>query len=137
MREKFARFMAGRYGNDQLNMVISKITLILLIASLLLTHFVPFIGQLCWLVCIANIIITYFRMFSKDIATRTAENQKYLNWKYKKAVDKKYKKDREEQSKDYKFFKCPKCGVLNRVPKGKGKIEITCPKCGEHFIRKS
>ena len=61
------------------------------------------------------------------IARRSAENQKYLNFRYSLAVKKQRSAQMAAQSKDFKFFKCPKCGVLNRIPRGKGKIEITCP----------
>lgn len=137
MKEKFARFMAGRYGNDNLNKVISISSIVFLVISLITTRFVPFLASFCWILAIMLIVLCYYRMLSRDIAKRSMENQKFMSLRYQAAVKKQHRAERAAQSKDYKFFKCPKCGVLNRIPRGKGKIQITCPKCGEQFIRKS
>ncbi len=137
MREKFAIFMMGRYGQDQLNRLLSITGLIILVVSVVIVRFIPLLSSVLWIAAVALIVICYWRMFSRNIAARSAENQKYLKFRYKFAVEKQRRAERAAQSKDYKFFKCPKCGVLNRIPKGKGKIEITCPRCGEKFIRKS
>lgn len=137
MREKFMRFMMGRYGQDDLNRFLSIAGLIVLVISVITTRFIPYISSILWIIAVALIVICYYRMFSRDIAKRSAENQKFLSLRYKFAVEKQRRAERAAQSKDYKFFKCPKCGVYNRIPRGKGKIEITCPKCGEKFIRKS
>lgn len=137
MREKFAIFMMGRYGQDQLNRLLSITGLIILVVSVVIVRFIPLLSSVLWIAAVALIVICYWRMFSRNIAARSAENQKYLTFRYKFAVEKQRRAERAAQSKDYKFFKCPKCGVLNRIPKGKGKIEITCPRCGEKFIRKS
>lgn len=137
MREKFAIFMMGRYGQDQLNRLLSITGLIILVVSVVIVRFIPLLSSVLWIAAVALIVICYWRMFSRNIAARSAENQRYLTFRYKFAVEKQRRAERAAQSKDYKFFKCPKCGVLNRIPKGKGKIEITCPRCGEKFIRKS
>lgn len=137
MREKFAIFMMGRYGQDQLNRLLSITGLIILVVSVVIVRFIPLLSSVLWIAAVALIVICYWRMFSRNIAARSAENQRYLTFRYKFAVEKQRRAERAAQSKDYKFFKCPKCGVLNRIPKGKGEIEITCPRCGEKFIRKS
>ena len=137
MREKFMRFMMGRYGQDDLNRFLSIAGLIVLVISVITTRFIPYISSILWIIAVVLIVMCYYRMFSRDIAKRSAENQKFLSLRYKFAVEKQRRAERAAQSKDYKFFKCPKCGVYNRIPRGKGKIEITCPKCGEKFIRKS
>lgn len=137
MRERIARFMAGRYGNDQLNRAISICSLVLLIASIVLKFKWPYAGVVCWYVGLILLVYAYFRMLSRNISARVAENQKFQSFRYSFAVKKQQRAQRAAQSKDYKFFKCPKCGVLNRIPRGKGKIEITCPRCGEKFVRKS
>lgn len=129
--------MMGRYGQDELNRVLSIAGLVVLVISIVVLRFVPILSNVLWIIAIALIVICYYRMFSRDIARRSAENQKFLNFRYSLAVKKQRKAEMAAQSKDFKFFKCPKCGVYNRIPKGKGKIEITCPKCGEKFIRKS
>ncbi len=137
MKEKLEKFMIGRYGNDNLNRAISICSVILLVISVILMKIQPAIGTVFWIAGLILIVLCYYRTFSKNIAARSAENQKYLTALYKVAVKKQQAKERAAQKKDYKFFKCPKCGVLNRIPKGKGKIQITCPRCGEQFIRKS
>ena len=128
--------MMGRYGQDDLNRLLSIAGLIVLVISVITIRFVPYLSSILWIIAVALIVICYYRMFSRDIAKRSAENQKFLSLRYKFAVEKQRRAERAAQSKDYKFFKCPKCGVYNRIPRGKGKIEITCPKCGEKFIRK-
>lgn len=129
--------MMGRYGQDQLNRLLSITGLIILVVSVVIVRFIPLLSSVLWIAAVALIVICYWRMFSRNIAARSAENQRYLTFRYKFAVEKQRRAERAAQSKDCKFFKCPKCGVLNRIPKGKGKIEITCPRCGEKFIRKS
>lgn len=83
------------------------------------------------------LIYSYFRIFSKNTAKRYTENAKYLSVKYKITGWFRRKKERIQQSKTHRFYRCPQCGITTRIPKGKGKIKITCPKCGNTFIRKS
>jgi predicted RNA-binding Zn-ribbon protein involved in translation (DUF1610 family) len=79
----------------------------------------------------------YFRIFSRKTAKRYAENMAYFKYRNKVVSFFNRKKARFDQRKTYRFFRCPRCGVTARVPKGKGKIKITCPKCGNSFVRKS
>ena len=131
MRQRFQRFMSGRYGADQLSRVLMFIALAFLILS-----FFP-IFRFFYLIAIVIMVYTYFRMFSRNVQKRYAENQKFLNWKYKLVVKKDQRRKRWEQRKIYRFFNCPNCKQTVRVPKGKGKICITCPKCRTEFVRKS
>ena len=133
MKEKFAKFMQDRYGNDELNRALSVSALILFVISMLFMGNNVITYNILWIAGLILLVISYYRAFSKNIPERTAENQKLLNFRYKSAV----KKQQVEQHKEYKFFKCPKCGVYNRIPKGRGKILITCPKCDERFEGKS
>ena len=80
---------------------------------------------------------SYFRMFSKNIPARYAENQKFLNIRYNVMVKWNLKKKHLIESKTHRFFKCPQCKQKVRVPKGRGKICITCPKCKTEFVKKS
>ena len=131
MREKFYRFMSGRNGVDDLARVHSWIVLALLLIGL-----VTRIG-LFSILALAMIIYMYFRVFSKNTVKRSEENQKYLNFRYNRTVSWNRFKKRMSQSRDYRFFKCPLCKQEVRVPRGHGKIEITCPKCREKFIRRT
>ena len=137
MKAWFAKFMNGRYGGDDYGRFLSVVAIVLVVLSVVFSNIVSIISSILWVVGLALILYCYYRMFSRDTTRRSAENQKYLNNKYQLAVFKQQRKERSAQKADFKFFKCPKCGVLNRIPKGKGKIEVTCPKCGEKFVRKS
>lgn len=123
--------MYGRYGNDQLSRVYLGITLVLLVLSLF-THWTIF-----YIAGIVLLIYCYYRMFSKNITRMSAQNQKYLNFRYGLAVKRQKVKTRMQQRRVYHFYKCPQCKQKVRVPKGHGKICITCPKCRAEFIRKS
>lgn len=123
--------MYGRYGNDQLSRVYLGATLVLLVLSLF-TRWTYF-----YVAGIALLIYCYYRMFSKNITKMSAQNQRYLNWRYGLAVSRQKRRVRREQKKIYHFYKCPQCAQQVRVPKGHGKICITCPKCRMEFVRKS
>lgn len=123
--------MAGRYGVDQLSKVLLIISLVLLVISMF-THW-----GILYVLALVALIYTYFRMFSRNIAKRSAENQAYMNFRYGLSVKRDKAKRRHEQRKIYRFYKCPNCKQEVRVPRGKGKICITCPKCRTEFVRKS
>ena len=82
------------------------------------------------------IILCFVRAFSRQLPRRELENTAYLAWVDKKRRQWEGKKDRFRQRKDFKFFKCPGCGTILRVPRGKGKIHINCP-CGYVLYRKT
>lgn len=128
---KFARFMQGRNGVDQLSQFLNVVVLILLVVSIFTKSII-----LDWLPFVLMGYM-YFRIFSRNIAKRSVENQKFCNMRYDLAIKKnKWKKERE-QRKIYRFFRCPMCKQKVRVPKGRGKICITCPKCRQEFVRRS
>ena len=132
MRERLARFMAGRNGADNLSRAVMLLAFILFILSL---FFSDWLAQLLLMLAVAGIVYVYFRMFSKNVARRREENSRYLA---KTASLRSYFRslgERWRQRRDYKFFRCPMCRTLLRVPRGKGKIKIVCRKCGNSFIR--
>lgn len=131
MREKFQRFMMGRYGNDKMNQVLSWFSLILVLIGIIADV------NLMYTVGIALLIYVYYRTFSKNIAKRYAENQAFLQHYYKLTGWFTRKKQSLERNKGYHVYKCPQCTQKVRVPKGKGKIQIHCPKCGKDFIKRS
>lgn len=135
MKEKFMRFMQGRYGVDQL----SKALLVIGLISILLASFFrgSLVGTFFYYVGWFLIIYCYFRMFSKNVSKRYAENQAYLAKSYKIRYFFAKQKDLFRQRKQYHIYKCPGCSQKIRIPRGKGKIEICCPKCGTKFIKKS
>lgn len=131
MNSKMQQFMVGRAGADELSKFLSTFSLVLLFVSI----FTGF-GILYWAGLIL-IIYTYFRMFSRNITKRYNENQKYLNFRYKMIAKWNLTKKHFTERKTYRFFKCPQCKQKVRVPKGRGKICITCPKCKKEFVKKS
>ena len=137
MRDKFNKFMQGRYGVDELSRFTMGAALVLIILTMFITMFNRNLGSIFDFLGIAAIVYAYFRIFSRNIQQRYAENQKYLNWRYGFAVRRNKRKVHWEQRKIYRFYKCPQCRQKVRVPKGKGKVAITCPKCRMEFVRKS
>ena len=131
MRNRLQRFMAGRYGVDKMNQVLSVCSLILIVFGIFFK-----VSLLYW-VGLAGIIYIYFRMLSKDIPRRYAENQAFLQQYYRLTGWFTGKKQSMERNKGYRIYKCPQCRQKVRVPKGKGKISIHCPKCSNDFIRRS
>ena len=134
MRERFARFMAGRNGNDQLNLFLLIVDLILMLLS---SIFSKSIGGVLYPIVIALLVYVYFRMFSRNVYKRREENGKYMRLKYKAAAELRLFKERWIQRKDYKFFTCPSCRASLRVPRHRGKIKIVCRKCGTSFFGKT
>jgi len=131
VREKIIRFMQGRYGADSF----SKFILGLAFVCIILSMFVA--GGFFSFLSTALIIYCYFRMFSKNIPKRYQENMLYL--KYQNKVLSKFRKFKNEmmQRKTHHIYRCPSCKQKIRVPRGRGKIAIRCPKCSTEFIKKS
>lgn len=130
-RERMAVFMQGRYGMDQLGKVLTFGTMIILLLSMIL-HV-----NLLYIVGIIVLIISYFRIFSRNIGKRYEENQKFLNWRYKIVCKKSKIMTRIKDRRTNSIFNCPNCNQKIRVPKGKGKICIKCPKCRIEFVKKT
>ncbi len=130
MLDKIRQFMAGRYGNDQLNLA-------LVIFGCVLTFFlsffdVPYVRYLG----LIPYILAAVRMLSKDITRRQQENMKFLKISapWRQFILKKVK---QLQDKDHRYYQCPQCHQTLRVPKGRGKIKISCPFCNREFIKKT
>ena len=131
MREKFMRFMQGRNGVDDLSKALNIIVLVLLILSIFTGW--PFLYP----IALALMVYMYFRIFSKNIPKRYKENQIYRNFRYDATIKWNNKKKEWAQRKIYRFYRCPMCKQKVRVPKGRGRICITCPKCRTEFVKKS
>ena len=117
------RFMEGRYGTDRLN---TAILIVGGVAALIRSFFSqPFVNLALWLISYVMMFWAIFRMLSRNVYKRYQENRKFLQ-----VYDR--LKDRQ-----HRYFDCPKCHQMVRVPRGKGKIAITCPRCREKFVKKT
>lgn len=131
MKDKIYRFMRSRYGNDQLSSFLTWTGIIFILIDL-------FAGiGVFYALGLIMFIYGYIRVFSKKYEKRAAENKWFLEHTSGIRNIFKRRKKSKEAGKDYKIFTCSKCEQMIRVPKGKGKIEITCPKCGNTFIKKT
>ncbi len=150
----FANLMRGRYGTDDLNRFLLIVTLVVIVVDIFVRW------RLLDLLTVALLIYVYCRMFSRNINARYRENQKFLQLTakfrrrqssgsygnsygaggYGGAYGNPYGSTgagkRTGRDKTHKIMRCPGCGEKLRVPKGAGKINITCPHCGTKFIKK-
>ena len=117
------RFMEGRYGSDKLSIFMLRVALVLMVVDLFLPA--GLIKLVMWVLAYGLMIWAIIRGLSRNIYKRYEENRKFLQM-----FD--ALKDR-----DHRYFDCPKCRQRVRVPRGKGKIAISCPRCREKFIRKT
>ena len=131
MREKLRRFMIGRYGTDGLNQFLSIASLVLLLIAI-----VSRVSLFTWL-GVALLVFCYYRTFSRNISKRTEENYKFYTLKDR--VSSKFRSWKEQWAnrKLYHYYRCPQCRQKLRVPRGRGRIQISCPRCGTQFIKKS
>ncbi|NCB91202.1 MAG: hypothetical protein EOM40_01320 [Clostridia bacterium] len=130
-REKVMRFMQGRYGMDDMGRFLMIVILVCMVLSVVFQS-----GTLNILV-VAGIVYEYYRMLSRNIAARYEENQKFLGLKSRLFSKGAPTFQRRAADPVNRVFKCPTCGQKVRVPKGKGKISIHCPKCNSDFVKRS
>ena len=123
IKQALRRFMTGRYGTDKLNTLILGVGLALCLISLFIPY--PPVNMVLTVCSYVLMILAIFRTLSRNTYKRYRENRRYLM-----ILDR--LKDRE-----HRYFDCPKCHQPVRVPRGKGKIMITCPKCKERFQKKT
>lgn len=131
MRERFRRFMAGRYGTDALNQFLSIVSIVLLLVALLTR-----VNLFTW-VGMGVLIWCYYRTFSRNIPKRTEENYKFYTLKQQLEGKVRSLKEQWANRKLYHYYRCPQCRQKLRVPRDRGRIQISCPRCGTQFIKKS
>ncbi|MCL2152470.1 MAG: hypothetical protein FWH57_05850 [Oscillospiraceae bacterium] len=131
IRNFLRNFMIGRYGPDHLNVAMIVVSILL---SLL--HGILKLAPILYISCVL-LALAVFRMLSRNIARRRAENDRFIRywWPVRTRLSRFYSNIRYRKT--HRFLKCVGCGNNLRVPKGKGKIQITCPKCGERFMKKT
>ncbi|MBQ2154235.1 MAG: hypothetical protein II437_04140 [Oscillospiraceae bacterium] len=129
LSESMRRMMYGRYGLDKLNVFLMTAAVALCLVGFLVSRFFgavgALIGTLTSLISYGLLFWYLFRVFSRNIEKRSLENRRYLTLKARLT-------DRSNR-----YYRCPNCRQTVRVPRGRGKICIKCPKCGEKFVRKS
>lgn len=132
LKNKIAYFMQGRYGLDELFGA-------MLIASLILTIISRMVSFVSWLGLFGDFILllAILRCISRNFEARRRELSAYLRIKNNVKGFFARAKKRRAESKTHRFFKCRVCHATLRVPKGKGKIQITCPKCGTKIIKRT
>jgi DNA-directed RNA polymerase subunit RPC12/RpoP len=129
--QKLREFMYGRYGTDQLSLALIGGGFVFYVLYVFTR------SRLLYLISLVLYGIAVFRTLSKNTVKRRIENQKFMSLWYK--LKNKWVGIRAdfEERKTYKHFKCPACGQKIRIPKGRGKVEIRCPKCSHKFVKKA
>ena len=128
---KMAEAMRGRYGSDELNNLLNAIVLVLLIINIF--------AQQTWLLLIALALVVYvgWRIMSKNVEARRNENELFLDHAGRFRPWLRNPSAALKEARTYKHAVCPDCGQKVRVPRGKGKLRVTCPKCHKKFEVKS
>lgn len=124
MKYKLSAFFSGRNGIDDLGKTLLWGTLIIMILSALLGF------TFLYRAALVPLCYVYIRAFSRNLEKCQMQNAKYLSWRN-------FRKLRFQQRKTHRFYRCPKCKQVLRVPKGKGRITITCRNCEERFEKKT
>ena len=135
LREKFQRFMIGRYGMDQLGQFMVWAVLVLIVINLFVRASLP--SMILDTLELVGLITMYFRMFSKNVGKRYQENQVFLRMRFYVTEYWRKVKFSFTQGRKYRIFKCPNCGQNIRIPRGHGKVSIHSPKCKTDFIKKT
>jgi ribosomal protein L37AE/L43A len=126
--KKIREFFMNRYGMDSLNRALMVLYIIFLIISLITRH------DVFMYISLGIVVYQVYRALSRNFTARTKENQVFI--KFWNPIKRKYYSIKKKiTDKTHRYFKCPKCKTEIRVPKNKGKIRITCPKCSEQFIK--
>ena len=122
------RFLYGRNRVDQLNIFLLAAALALSVLSLILSRFGPVCAIIGLVVNLGSYVLLFwyiFRFLSRNLEQRALENRRFLTWK-SRITDR-----------NHRYYRCPNCKQTVRVPKGRGKICIKCPKCSEKFVKKT
>lgn len=132
------RLMYGRNGSDQLGRTAIVAALVLDVVSMFVirSRHLRLVGSLLYCVAMALLLYAIFRVFSKNLYKRREENSKFLQWTWKVKNGRSAAKARHADT-AHKYFTCKNCKTICRVPVGKGKVIITCPKCGAQIRGKT
>lgn len=131
IREKLRRLLAGRYGPDELTIVLDGAALVLFLLGLLLRN-----GTFT-LLAFAAMIWAIYRVMSRKFDKRSRELQIWYGIKSRLTDEYKLLKSRWQDRKTHVYFRCACCRTALRVPKGKGSIRVTCPRCGNTVTKRT
>lgn len=131
LRAKLSQWMMGRYGMDQLGVILMAIGLIVYFINL----FTPSLLLSAITLILYGIVI--YRMLSRDRARRARENQKVMGFYYRIKTKTRQAFLRLKNRKEYKYFKCPQCHAILRLKRGAGEVHVTCGKCKHQFDKKA
>ncbi len=126
---KIGQFMIGRYGNDELNKALMIGALACLVLSMFLDVFYP--------IALALMVWSLFRTCSKNITARMHERDVYMDWLGKARTKYRLYKRMWAERNTHRYFKCKHCKAVIRIPKGRGEVDVGCPRCGTRTKRKS
>ncbi len=130
IKRKAMQMARQMYGRDDLGRFLFVVAIVCIVANLFVKH-VAFL-------IVANVcmILDLLRIFSKNYVKRRIENERYL--KIYRKVTRWFKvRFKNVKDKQHKTLLCPTCVQMVRIPKGKGKIVVTCPNCKSKFDAKS
>ena len=127
LRQRLQTFMIGRYGGDLLSKHLNVLSMLLLIVS--------FCWRWAYIGAVVLLVWSLVRTCSRNVYKRQCENQAYLNFLGKLKKRRNLLKSRWRDRRTHRFFKCPSCKEYLRVPKGRGKVRITCPRCRHEIER--
>ena len=139
LRDAMARFMYGRNGVDQLNISLLWVCIAAdLLATILMRRqsAAAYVGVALYYLGLAGMVLFLFRALSRNLYKRQAENQKWLQARSRRRGTASAAKARRADT-EHKYFTCRRCKTICRVPVGKGKVIITCPKCGAEIHGKT
>lgn len=136
LRNSLSRFMYGRNGADQLGLALIWAAIILDIVGMLLKKLALLSGIIS-VITTVMVLLAVYRVFSRNLEKRRSENARFLE-KIWWPIKRRFSSGRQQRmDKEHKYFTCPGCKTVCRVPVGKGRIVITCPKCRREIHGKS
>ena len=142
IKQSLRSFMMGRNGADHLSMALLWTGLICyllggIVGSIQVSVVFPLLGMLLNLLGFAAYFFSLFRVFSRNVEKRRAENRRYVTMAEKKKTERRQARVRFQNRKTYKYFKCPGCKAWLRLSRGKGVVTITCSRCHTSFTQKA
>ena len=138
--------MTGRNGADQLNRALLGAYIGLWVLRVIPVLFrAALLVRLCDVLMNVAAVLLIFRMLSRNLPARQLENQRWLNWqgqflsRWRRLGVAQSVRDAAARHADktHRYFTCKNCKTICRVPAGKGKIVLTCPKCGAQIRGKT